>query len=357
METDLLIIGGGPAGLSAAYEPARHGLKVTIVDESLRLGGQLNQQSQVLDLPSGFAKQTGMKLSQFLQDRLLNYDVDLLTKCTMIGTYKDGRIGVTNGNTTFPIQSQKTIITTGAAEDSISFPGWTLPGVMTIGAAQILLNREKVLPGKKAIVLGTNNLAFEITKQLNESGVEVIAIIEQESTVDVDADNIAYLKQANIPIYVNSSITRARGPGEVEMVLINNNGTEVAFDVDLVCIAGGLFPILEPFQVLGCELIYLSELGGWLPKYDTNFETSIPNTYVAGNAAGITAMKAIMLTGDLAGISILDSLENYNSDYVKKRKESLWTELAKAEQPEVWSARLSLIKEFELERKYVTSNR
>lgn len=64
-----------------------------------------------------------------------------------------------------------------------------------------------------------------------------------------------------------------------------------------------------------------------------------------------------MLTGDLAGISILDSLENYNSDYVKKRKESLWTELAKAEQPEVWSARLSLIKEFELERKYVTSNR
>src|SRR5699024_6245489 len=157
METDVLIIGGGPAGLHAACVAASNGAKTVVVDESFSLGGQLRQQTQSFDnLPKQFERQSGTRLAQELIERLLPLHVTILFEYTMIGIYEDGRVGVSNGSSTIPITAKKIIVTTGAADEASVFPGWEMPGVMTVGAAQILMNREHVLPGKNSFILGSN---------------------------------------------------------------------------------------------------------------------------------------------------------------------------------------------------------
>src|SRR5699024_10423376 len=163
MEPEVLILGGGPAGLHAAYVAASNGAKTVVVDESFSLGGQLRSQRQSFDnLPKQFERQSGTRLAQQLIESVLSLNVTILLKHTMIGIYKDGRVGVSNGSSTIPITAKKIIVTTGAAEEASVFPGWTMPGVMTVGAAQILMNREHVLPGKNAFILGSNTFSLEV---------------------------------------------------------------------------------------------------------------------------------------------------------------------------------------------------
>lgn len=354
METDLLIIGGGPAGLNAAYVAALHGVKTIIVDESFSLGGQLRQQTQVLDnLPKQFEQQRGTALAKILIERLKPLDVKVLLKHTMIGVYKDGRIGVSNGEETIPITAKKVLVTTGAAEEATVFPGWTLPGIMTIGAAQILMNRDHVIPGRHALIFGSNTFSLEVAKQLNEAGVKILGIIENGSQLKSSNDVLLQqIKAAHIPIYINSFIVNAAGTGEVEKVVINHDGVEEHFNVDLICIGKGVTPILEPFEILDCKFTYQEALGGWLPQYAKSMETSNPSTYVAGNAAGITSMGAILLTGEIAAVNVIESLGTLGNEQIMEKKACLWKELNRIEEnaAHVFDARVTLIKAFHKER-------
>ncbi|WP_404455316.1 NAD(P)/FAD-dependent oxidoreductase [Virgibacillus necropolis] len=361
METDLLIIGGGPAGLNAAYEAASNGVKTVVVDESFSLGGQLRQQTQILDnLPKQFEKQRGTTLAQSLIEKLLPLNVTLLLRHTMIGTYKDGRIGVSNGMKTIPITAKKVIITTGAAEEASVFPGWTLPGVMTIGAAQILMNREYVLPGENALILGSNTFSLEVVKQLIEIGVSVQGIVESDSELNSnDEKAIQLLKEYDIPIYLNSFIVSATGVGEVQKIILNHNGVEEQMDIDLVCIGKGVTPILEPFEIMNCSFTYQTGLGGWVPQYSILMETSKPSIYVAGNAAGIATIGAILLTGEIAAVSVVESLGVLCEEQATERRASLWKELYYLETvntQETYSARMNLVRGFHEENNLPSSS-
>jgi len=352
METDVLIVGGGPAGLHAAYVAASNGAKTVVVDESFSLGGQLRQQTQSFDnLPKQFERQSGTRLAQELIERLVPLNVTTLLKHTMIGVYKDGRVGVSNGSSTIPINAKKIIVTTGAAEEASVFPGWTLPGVMTVGAAQILLNREHVHPGKNAFILGSNTFSLEVAKQLTDASVTIQGIIESENKLhSKNVKVIQQVKDAGLPIYLNSSIVSATGLGEVDRVILNDNGVEVEFDIDLVCIGAGVTPILEPFEILNCSFMYQEGLGGWVPQYDKTMETSTPSIYVAGNAAGITCMGAIMLSAEIATINSIEVLGILDRKHVVEKKESLWKELHRIESNEIFKARIALMKESKNEK-------
>ncbi|MDY0406532.1 FAD-dependent oxidoreductase [Virgibacillus sp. 179-BFC.A HS] len=354
MKTDLFIIGGGPAGLHAASVAATYGIETMIVDESFSLGGQLRQQTQQLrNLPKSFKTQTGTALAKQMIEKLRQLDVTKLVKHTMIGTYQDGRIGVTDGHRTIPISANKIIVATGAAEEACAFPGWTLPGVMTVGAAQILLNREYVRPGKNALILGSNNFALQVAKQLAEGGVNVKGIIENKERMEGnETETIDQLQKIGVPLYFNSTIQRAFGREKVEKVILNHGHKALEMDVDLICIGKGLSPILEPFEILDCHFTYEQALGGWLPVYSLSMQTSNPSVYVAGNAAGITDMGAILLTAEIAAVSIAESLECVNNADADKTRKLLWQELEQIESESfkrTFQARANVVKRFQEE--------
>ncbi|WP_079528126.1 NAD(P)/FAD-dependent oxidoreductase [Halobacillus hunanensis] len=347
METDVLIIGAGPAGLNSAYEIASNGVQTVIVDESFFPGGQLKQQTQYFNnLPRQFEAQRGITLAETLANRLHSLPVTMLHKHTMIGVYKDGSIGVSNGESTFPIKAKKVIVTTGAAEETCLFPGWTLPGVMTVGAAQILMNRERVLPGKNAIILGCNSFSQEVAQQLKDCGVNILGIIEKNTSLGRESRERLH---SDIPLLLNSYITRAMGRGEVEKVFINHNGSEQEWRADLICIGNGLSPILEPFEILDCSFTNKEKLGGLLPGYDSNFKTENSSVYVAGNAAGITCMGGVLLTAEIAAADVLRHLGVLNREDAARQTTYLWKELLRIEtqtDSEVFYARVASIQEF-----------
>lgn len=348
MKVDLVIIGAGPAGMSAAITAEKAGASVILIDESFSLGGQLKQDIQwYTNLPEKYASQRGTSLGEQLTRQLLESNVILLTKHTMIGSYLNGNIAVTDGVYTFEIEAENIILATGAQEEAKVFPGWTLPGVMTAGAAQLLMNRERVLPGKRAIMLGYNAYSIETAKQLRACGASILAFVD-------DADPLISADQEldemhDVPVYLNSTIESVTGRGEVEKVMIRTPNQSLEIQVDLICISSGFSPIIEPFEILGCDIIYSKDLGGFVPEYNTDLETSHPSCYVAGNAAGITSLGPTILTGEIAAISALVSLKLVDKEEADRAKRVLWDELLHLERVSDGNrldARISLMRNF-----------
>src|SRR5699024_12116957 len=116
--------------------------------------------------------------------------------------------------------------------------------------------------------------SLEVAKQLTDSGVSIQGIIESENKLhSKNVKVIQQVKDSGIPIFLNSSIVSATGLGEVEKVLLNDNGVEAEFDIDLVCIGAGVSLILEPFEILNCSFMYQEGLGGCVPQYGKSMQT------------------------------------------------------------------------------------
>ncbi|MCM3766026.1 NAD(P)/FAD-dependent oxidoreductase [Neobacillus niacini] len=352
METDVLIIGAGPAGLTAAVETASRGLDVTIVEESLSMGGQLIQQTQVLgSLPSFYQPKRGFELAQRLRKLVEDTSVRCLLGHRVIGFYKDGSVGISDEANVFPLKAKKIIVATGAAEKAIAFPKWTLPGIMTIGAAQTLLNRDFVLPGKHAVIIGTSDFAMDVALQLSEGGVQVKAMVEKSQTVLArDTEKVNQVSKMGIPVHVNSSIKEARGIGRVEEIDIEQREQIMTIPLDTVCVDGGRSPILDVFYQLECSFGYQRELGGWIPQYNPFFRTDREDVFLAGNAAGVSSQGVLLVTGIIAGINASESLGALSKEEAEIKTTSLWKEIETLEtklDPDVWNARIRHVQNYE----------
>ncbi|MEW9671633.1 NAD(P)/FAD-dependent oxidoreductase [Ammoniphilus sp. 3BR4] len=353
MKTDVLVLGGGLAGMAAAYETASRGLSVTIVDESRTLGGQLKQQTQVLNnMPAPYENWRGYELAAHWVKKLQDVPIDYLLGHSLIGLYADGRFGLSNGEQLVAISADHTIVATGAAECPAAFPGWTLPGIMTIGAAQILINREWVYPGKTGLILGSSDFALEMAIQMNELEIKISAIVEKSEQITCqDPTLIHKVNRLNIPIYLNTGVLQARGNGRVESVTIADRGNDQLSDqyqVDFIAIDAGRHPILEPFTMLSCDLLYDDRLGGWLPGYSHHLETSEKGVFVAGNAGGITNQAGILLSGRIAGLSVAERVHKL-TERDNEEKQALWETLCRVESApslRIWEARVKHMEKF-----------
>jgi sarcosine oxidase subunit alpha len=347
MITDALVVGGGPAGLASAYEVASRGYKVTIVDEARELGGQLRAQTQLIDpMPAALSGLRGFQLANRLIQRLQSLSVEYLLAHEAIGVCADGSVGISHQENVEKIIAKSVVVATGAAESAFPFPGWTLPGVMTIGAAQMLINRERVYPGRTTLVIGSSDMALRIAQQMSEVGIRVLVVAEAAGRATAGEDRtIADFDRTGIPLLLNTNIVSASGRGKVEEVHLwesADKNREHKYQVDFLCLDGGRHPILEALAVLNCQLTYRQGLGGWVPCYSTDFESSVPGTFVAGQAAGVTGHAGIYLTGAIAGVSVVDYLEKQASPERRDIKQAYWKELESIEAvrwPEVWQAR------------------
>lgn len=332
LETDVMVVGSGPAGLSAAVTAREQGLRVDVFERHFRPGGQLVKQTHKF-FGSGelFGGQRGFQIAEKLVEHAGSLGVNIHTRAPVIGWFKEGFYAVVKGEKLLLVKPKTVIVSTGAVERFLAFPGNTLPGVMGAGAAQTLMNEYGVKPGEKAVVVGAGNVGLIVSYQLLQAGVDVVAVVEAMGEVGGWVVHAAKLRRRGVPILTRHTVIRAEGKESVERVVVARvdekftpvPGTEKVFDADLLLLAVGLTPEARLLAQIGARMVWSSELGGYVPYRNEYMETSIPGVYVAGDASGIEEATTAMLTGRIAGLSAAIRLLGSRDDLVAKRQEAI----------------------------------
>lgn len=329
---DLIIVGAGPSGLSAAIEAAKRGLKVVVFDENEKPGGQLFKQiHKFFGSKEHRAKVRGFVIGEQLLTEADQVGVEVELNATVIGLYQDKEIVVKEGDEIKHFKGDGIIIATGAAENMVTFPGWTLPGVIGAGAAQTMMNLHGILPGKKVLMLGSGNVGLVVSFQLMQCGCEVVALVDAAPRVGGYGVHAAKVARTGVPFYLSHTIVEAEGEDCVTGVTIaevDSNfkfipGTEKHFDVDTICLAVGLSPMSQLLKMAGCRMEDNPKRGGQVPICDEYGRTSLPGVFVAGDVSGIEEASSAMIEGRMAGIAAAEYLGYIEKTEMETELESL----------------------------------
>ena len=327
-QTDILIIGAGPAGMAAAIEAARAGAKITVLDENTKSGGQIFRQFddsfKVLhagSLGPDFARGQSL-INEF---NAHSKSITCLYDAQVWGIFGDREVACFQGRESFSIGFKKLIITAGAYDRPVPFPGWTLPGVFTAGGAQRLVKNQRVLPGRNILLAGTGPLQLALASQISKAGGRVAAMAEAGNVEnwaeliramlghwELVGDACRYLfnvQKSRIPILRRHIIVEARGDGRVEEAILAKvdrqwrpkPGTEKTFKVDTICSGYGFIPSAEMTLLAGCTHTYAPQLGGWIPIRTPEMRTSRLDIYAAGDCTGVAGNKVAIMEGRIAG--------------------------------------------------------
>lgn len=315
---DICVVGGGPAGLEAAVTARELGAKVLIIDDNPVLGGQLIKQThKFFGSKAHYCGVRGNDIGKLLSRMVGEMNIAVLREATVVGYYDDNVLGVLQKDRLFPVTAQRYIFATGATENMLAFQNADLPGVYGAGAVQTMMNVYGVLPGKKAVVIGSGNIGLIVPYQLLQAGVEVAAIVEIMDKVGGYFVHAAKIKRAGVPIYLKHTIIEAQGTDCVEAAVISQVGskyecllgTEKTIACDMILIAIGLSPLCELLYHAGCRMDYVPELGGHVPYHDENMQTSHASIFVCGDLACIEEASTAMLEGKIAGARAFESLK------------------------------------------------
>ncbi|EGW41774.1 FAD-dependent oxidoreductase [Desulfosporosinus sp. OT] len=307
---ELIVIGAGPAGLSAAIEAASWGMKVIVFDENVRPGGQLFKQiHKFFGSKKHKAKIRGFRIGDTLLKEAEQAGVTVQLKATVMGVFNNKEITVMMNDQIEHFKGDNILIATGASENMITFPGWTLPGVIGAGAAQTLMNLHGVKPGSKILMVGSGNVGLVVSFQLLQAGCEVVAIIDASSRIGGYGVHAAKVARTGVPYYLSHTIIQAEGEDCVTGAVIGEvddhwqiiEGTQKKLDVDTICLAVGLSPMSQLARMAGCEMIDEAVKGGLVPLCSEYGETSIPGLFCAGDVAGIEEASSAMIQGRIAG--------------------------------------------------------
>ena len=325
---DLVVVGAGPAGMSAAIEAAKAGAHVVVFDENARPGGQLFKQiHKFFGSKEHRAKVRGFVIGRQLLDEADRLGVEVELDATVIGLYQDKEVVVRQHDEIFHYKGDTVVVATGAAENMVNFKGWTLPGVIGAGAAQTMMNLHGVKPGDRVLMLGSGNVGLVVSYQLEQAGCEVVAVVDAAPRVGGYGVHAAKVARTGVPFYLSHTIKEAEGTDRVTGVTIARvderfqfvPGTEKHFDVDTVCVAVGLSPMSQLFKMGGCATADLRSKGGQVPLVDEYGETSIPGIFAAGDVSGIEEASSAMIEGRIAGLSAAHFLGYVGDDELAER--------------------------------------
>ncbi len=331
-ETDLLVIGGGAAGLCAAAEAAGAGAKVTVIESDLHPGGQLVKQThKFFGSRDEYAGTRGYKIAEILLGEIasLGDKVEIRCNSTVAGCYpEEGIYTVMKGEEDYyRIKAKTTVIAAGAQERMIPFPNNDLPGVYGAGAVQTLMNVYGVVPGRRVLMVGAGNIGLIVSYQLAQAGVEIAAVVEAMPKIGGYWVHAAKIRRLGIPVLLRHTIVEAIGDKILEGAAIQELddkfqliGEPKKINCDIICMAVGLTPTTELCWQAGCEMKYVPQLCGYVPYRDKNMRTSRPDIWIAGDAAGIEEASAAMVEGRIAGHGAAKALglavdENKFSEY------------------------------------------
>lgn len=313
LTTEIAVIGGGPAGMNAAISSAEQGAEVTLLDRNWELGGQLVKQThKFFGSENQYAGERGIDIAKILSEKVKDNDrIRVLGDSTVLGIYHDGVMTFNRDEGYEKLSSRQTIVATGAAEKFLAFANNDLPGVYGAGAVQTLMNQQGVLPGENVLIIGGGNIGLIVAYQLLQAGVSVEAIIEALPEAGGYRVHKEKIERMGVPILTSHTIKKAYGQESVEGAVIGRidenwqiiEGTERDLEVDTICLAVGLSPLVDLLHPLGVELKYVPKLGGFVPKRDRFLETTISGYFIAGDCSGVEEASSAMMEGRIAGLS------------------------------------------------------
>lgn len=335
-ETEIAVIGAGSAGLSAAIQAASAGARVLVIDENKRPGGQLFKQiHKFFGSQEHKAGIRGFRIGEELLKQVEQSGAEVMLDSLAYGLFPDGTMGLIHEGKAAVVKAQKYIIAAGAKENYLAFPGSTLPGVMGAGAAQTMININRVLPGKKVVMVGSGNVGLIVSYQLMQAGADVAALVEAAPQIGGYAVHAAKIRRAGVPILTSTTIKRILGESEVtgvELVDLDESfaeipGSERTLECDTVCLAVGLNPMSELAWMVGCAFDYLAPFGGHVPLHDENMETTVPGVYVAGDVTGVEEASTAMEEGNLAGVAAAQALGYLTAAQAAEKKAAILARL------------------------------
>lgn len=319
---DLAVIGGGPAGLAAATQAASHGLSVVLFDEQHAPGGQIYRNIENVDqallgkvLGDDYLK--GAAITEAFRASAAEYRPGV----TVWRIDADGSLAWTDGAAARITNARRIVAATGALERAVPIPGWTLPGVMGAGAAQVLLKMAGMVPNGPTVIAGNGPLLYLVANQLYSAGAEIVAILETTRFRDyIAAAPYAFralkaneylargskmmdsLKRKGLRIQSATSGIRAAGNGKLESVCFTANRGEQEIEASTLLLHQGVVPNVQITRQVGAAHVWYEPQRYWRPFTDEWGATSVETLAVAGDGAGIFGAEVATAAGCLTGL-------------------------------------------------------
>ncbi|MGJ4942588.1 NAD(P)/FAD-dependent oxidoreductase [Bradyrhizobium sp. HKCCYLS1011] len=323
--TDLLIVGAGPAGMAAAVTACSHGLSVRVVDDQPAPGGQIWRAIEtVASTPRlarlGQAYRAGADRARAFRSCGAVYEPQ-----SELWQIEPGfRAFLTRDGQARSVTADAVILATGAQERPVPFPGWTLPGVLTVGAAQILLKTANTVPERPVWIAGCGPLPLLYMTQLLAAGGQIAGFLDTTPRGRTSAalrhlpaglrragelaKGLSWslaLRRAGMPIIRHVTDLRAEGDGRVERLSYRTeDGREGEVTAEVLLVHEGLVPSIHVPLALGCTVEWHPAQHCYVPLLDGWGETSQANLFVAGDGAGIGGAEAAEPRGRLAALRV-----------------------------------------------------
>ena len=324
---EVLVVGAGPGGLAAAIAAQRLGAQVTVVDERATPGGQYFKQmileGEAVARPDGQHVE-GARLVSAAREA----GVEIRSAVDIWGAFSAHELIGTESGLVRRFNPQRLIVATGAYERAVPLPGWTLPSVMTTGAAQTLWRSYRRLVGKRILIAGNGPLNLQVASELAAGGAEIAAVVEiapVSATVLPDlmrmfaaapglvVDGLKYrVRLAKVPLVYGSVVSRIE-PGAHGLVahvaqLPASRAGERAFAVDAVCLGYGFEPSNEILRALGCRHVFDPARGQFTAVVGEDGRTSVPDVFALGDCTGLGGARMALARGEIAGSAVAADL-------------------------------------------------
>jgi NADPH-dependent 2,4-dienoyl-CoA reductase/sulfur reductase-like enzyme len=327
IESDLAIVGAGPAGLAAAERALEHGLTVTLLDDNPMPGGQyFRQPPAALRRGAHTRHDAEHRRAEALFKAIAHPRLRYLSDAIVWDAPEPGVLAFARGRDSGRVRAAATILAAGAVERAVPFPGWTLPGVMTAGGVQNLIKSQRMLPGRRFLVAGNGPLLLVVADSILRAGGTVVEVVESASSSgawrflprlmtapDLLRRGLGYrarLLRARVPLRSGATIVEARGDDEVREAVVApidaagrvDRSRARSVSVDTVVAGFGLVPSVELTRLLGCRVRWDAGRGGFVPERSADLETTVPGVFAVGDGAGIGGAEVALAEGELAGL-------------------------------------------------------
>lgn len=316
---DVLVVGGGPAGMAAAVRASECGAQVGILDDNPTLGGQIWR---------GDSPDSALDEAAKWRSLLRSQNVSVLCGKRVFHQPAPGVLWAEGNEDLIELRYKNLIVATGARERYLPFPGWTLPNVMGAGGLQAMVKSGLPIAGKRVVVAGTGPLLLAVAAYLRKHGAVILLICEQAPFRAILRFGASLLKWpakiaqglnlrkeiASVPLAANSWPVAAKGRGAIESVVISRAGKLQTIECDYLACGFHLVPNIELPTLLGCEI-----RGGYV--FTNEFQqTSVPGIFCAGEPTGIGGVELSLLEGQIAGLAAANSKSRAQALFRKRDK-------------------------------------